>query len=446
MTLKLPQYGLEWKYELFDVVPSWTVEPDIAAARAIALRHLPVIASSYEIRFFSAGAFNKLYLIYPLNADEGTVESFIMRVALPVDPYFKTANEVATLQFVQKNTSIPVPRIIAFDPSSDNELGFEWILMSKLPGVPLKSLWGSPALVWEERVQLTKTLAGYVKQLMSFKFPLMGSLYPSSRQEVDRVAWLKDFSSKTRFVPLLDDTRFAIGPVVTNQFFYGDRVHLQPDRGPFETSLSYLTSLLHLHVASTTNRKIAASADDEYDEDDISELDDTISAYQSILSILPTFFPPEASGQETFSLYHDDLSSNNILVDPATHQITGIVDWECVSLQPAWHAARVPQLLEGPEVDDGSPIPAAAPPPDKAADEFHKDLRDKLEQMLLRGVFYEELGGKPEHGSRERLLENKVYQAELRPTAIRNWANEVQQGSNPFPTKTEGDLYFWPEN
>ncbi|KAI0247102.1 phosphotransferase enzyme family-domain-containing protein [Lactifluus subvellereus] len=446
MTLRHPQHGLEWKYELFDVVPSWTVEPDIAIARAIALRHLPVIASGYGIRFFSAGTFNKLYSLYPLDNDEGTVESFIMRISLPVDPYFKTASEVATLQFVRKNTSIPVPHVIAFDSSSDNELGFEWILMGKLPGVSLKSLWESQALVWEERVQITKTLAGYVKQLMSFKFPLMGSLYPSTRREVERVAWLKDVSSKTRFVPLLDDAEFSMGPVVTIPFFYGDRVHLQPDRGPFETSLSYLTSLLHLHVTSTTSRKIAASADDEYDEDDISELDDAIAAYQSILSILPSFFPPEASSQETFSLYHDDMSSNNILIDPATHRITGIVDWECVSLQPAWHVARVPQLLDGPEVDDGSPIPAAAPPPDKGADDFHKELRDRLEQMLLRGVFYEELGGKPEHGSRERLFENKMYQAEVRPTGVRNWANKVQQGSDPFPTKTEGNPYFWPEH
>ena len=49
-----------------------------------------------------------------------------MRVSLPVDPYFKTAGEVATLQFVKKNTSIPVPQIIPLDSSADNELmGFD---------------------------------------------------------------------------------------------------------------------------------------------------------------------------------------------------------------------------------------------------------------------------------------------------------------------------------
>jgi hypothetical protein len=369
-----------------------------------------------------------------------------MRVSLPVDPYFKTANEVATLQFVRKYTSIPVPQVIAFDASTDNELGFEWILMSKIQGVALKSLWESPALVWEERVQIAKTLAGYVGQLASFKFPLMGGLYPSRRIEFEKISWLKDPSSETRFIPLPDDAEFAQGPLVTIPFFYGDRVHLRDDRGPFEASSKYLSSLLNLHVASTTSRKVAASADDEYDEDDISELEDAIAAYESLLSVLPTFFPPDTGDTETFSLYHDDMSSNNILIDPTTHRITGIVDWECVSLQPSWKVSQVPQLMDGPEVGDGSPIPAAAPPPDEDADDFHKELRDRLEQMLLRRIFNGELGGKPEHRSRERLFENKIYQAEVRPIVVRSWANRVKQGSDPFPIKTEVDLYFWPEH
>jgi hypothetical protein len=230
------------------------------------------------------------YLLHPLSDAGGALESFIMRVSLPVDPYFKTASEVATLQFVRKNTSIPIPRAITFDSSADNELGFEWILMTKLPGVPLKSLWESPNLVWDSRVQITKTLAGYVKQLRSFKFPLMGNLYPSGRTRVRASLLAQGSFVKTRFVPLSDDPKFAIGPVSTLPFFYGDRVRLQNTRGAFETSSSYLTSLLHLHISSTTNRKIAASTDDEYDEDDISEFEDMIAAYESLLSVLPGFF------------------------------------------------------------------------------------------------------------------------------------------------------------
>jgi hypothetical protein len=62
--------------------------------------------------------------------------------------------------------------------------------------------------------------------------------------------------------------------------------------------------------------------------------------------------------------------------------------------------------------------------PDEDAGEFHRELWDQLEQMLLQRIFYE-FRGKPEHGSRERLFENKVYQGEA---------------------KAEGDAYFWPKN
>ena len=446
MSFKPPQHGLEWTYEHFDIIPTWTVEPDMAVAKAIALRHLPVTTSSYEIRSFSAGAFNKLFSLHPPDDDSSTLESFIMRVSLPVDPYFKTASEVATLQFVRKNTSIPVPRVIAFDSSADNELGFEWILMTKLPGVALKSLWESPELVWESRVRLTRSLAGYAKQLTSYKFPLMGNLYPSNRPEFERIAWLKHHSAETRFIPLPDDPEFAIGPVTTIPFFYGDRLGLHNSRGAFETSSSYLSSLLHLHISSTTNRKIAASANDECDEEDISEFEDAISAYESLLSVLPIIFPPEAGDPETFSLFHDDISTNNVLIDPTTHCITGIVDWECVSLQLSWDVVRVPQLLEGPEVDDGSPIPDIAPSPEEGADEFHTELRERHEQMLLRRIFYDEMGAEPRHGSRERLFENKMQQVDFRPIAVRNWAKGVLQGADPFLAKMEGDPYFWPEN
>lgn len=64
-----------------------------------------------------------------------------MRVSLPVDPHNETMSEVSTIDFVRQNTDIPVPGIIAFDASNDNEVGFEWILMELMPGRPLAMRW-----------------------------------------------------------------------------------------------------------------------------------------------------------------------------------------------------------------------------------------------------------------------------------------------------------------
>ena len=67
---------------------------------------------------------------------------YVFRVTLPVEPFYKTASEMVTLSYIRKHTSVPVPRIIACSSTADNELGFEWSLMDKIPDVSLKGVWG----------------------------------------------------------------------------------------------------------------------------------------------------------------------------------------------------------------------------------------------------------------------------------------------------------------
>lgn len=112
---------------------------------------------------------------------------------------------------------------------------------------------------------------------------------------------------------------------------------------------------------------------------------------------------------------------------------------------------RVPKFLEGPGVlrfYGYSQIPDTPPPPEPGADVVRKEQREALEQMLLQHIFYDETEGNSNHRSRGRLFENKINQVDLRPTLIRNWANEVLQGENPFPKEGEGlnISHFWPES
>ena len=92
-------------------------------------------------RLLAKGAFNKVHTI--VTSDIGGVESrlpYVFRVALPVELFYKTASEVATLSYIRELTSIPVPRIIAHSSTAENELGFELVLMEKVPGVSLGSV------------------------------------------------------------------------------------------------------------------------------------------------------------------------------------------------------------------------------------------------------------------------------------------------------------------
>ena len=101
-----PEDGLLLKYGLCDVILNWTVEPDAAVADATALHHsqlpLPSRVTTRITRSYSfplSGALNKLFLSPPVdNVTIMALESFMMRVSLPIDPYFRTASEVAVIR------------------------------------------------------------------------------------------------------------------------------------------------------------------------------------------------------------------------------------------------------------------------------------------------------------------------------------------------------------
>ena len=192
------QRGLAWVQKAFDVIPIWTVEPDISVVMATAQPHLPR-GTPYTVSPFAAGAFNKLFLLSPDETDRN-LPSFILRVALPVDPYLKTASEVATLSYLSNHTSIPVPKVIAYDASAENDLGFEWILMTRLPGVPLKELWSTALLTSEERVRITEQMSGYIRQMQVVHFNRTGSLYqtPYPREVQHHQKRTKVHSSRVR--------------------------------------------------------------------------------------------------------------------------------------------------------------------------------------------------------------------------------------------------------
>ncbi len=77
-----------------------------------------------------------------------------MRVTLPVYPHHKMGDEVATLSWLRRNTTVPVPNIVTFDDSNNNEIGFEWILMELMPGSQAYQKWRT--MLMEQKVAITK--------------------------------------------------------------------------------------------------------------------------------------------------------------------------------------------------------------------------------------------------------------------------------------------------
>jgi hypothetical protein len=79
-----------------------------------------------------------------------------------------------------------------------------------------------------------------------------------------------------------------------------------------------------------------------------------IEALNELQTISAELFP---SRPRDFALYHHDLSLANILVDPTTYEITGIVDWECVGTRPHWEDTYPPFLIADGSESEGEVEP-----------------------------------------------------------------------------------------
>ena len=244
------------------------------------------------------------------------------RISLPVDPRYKTLSEVATLDFVRQNTETPVPMVSAFDASNDNDLGFEWMLMEMMPGVPLADVWWTTSRSAKQK--LVKDVALFTAQPFRKKFNFLGNLYHAH----ERSDGLFDGNASVKESLC---TGFFVGRIVLMTFFWADHVNQVVQRGPFRSSQEWLSARLLFNRNDVENTLEGLDS-----ESDLEDANETSQNIQKLSSLLPSFFPTDP-GQvlEVSALRHDDLSDRNILVDQDGN-LTAVLDWECVSALPLW--------------------------------------------------------------------------------------------------------------
>jgi aminoglycoside phosphotransferase (APT) family kinase protein len=164
--------GLQSVKEGFDLMPQWTIEPNLESMKYMIEEDRQSQGQEVVVSSLAncKGLLNKIY-----NVQVGSQTS-IMRVSLPVDPQYKTLSQVATVGWMRRFTSLPVPKIISYHANRDNLLGFEWILMEKMPGRPLEDAWKS--MHFSAKEQLVRNLAAYSSCLFKNQLRGIGNNYP----------------------------------------------------------------------------------------------------------------------------------------------------------------------------------------------------------------------------------------------------------------------------
>ena len=373
-----------------------------------------------SVDLLARGSFNQAYNITTENVATRTRKEYVFRVSLPVWPYYKIESDVATTEFVRLTTSIPVPVIYAFDSNPNNTLGFEWMLMEKVKGMPLGDVWG--IMDFDAKQSLTRIIASWMAELSQFKFSKIGSIFMRYRGS---------------------QMEFYIGPLIHERLHEGDRLLYDINRGPFQsiqhlydaildTSDRYFNDLkdngrhareesepteLHIYKdASQPDSEDAilarADADDQSNEaqngflpNTLSTLPEELQCYKALLPDLCALLPP--SKPLITMLTHPDLLQANIFVDSAGAPIA-LIDWERARLEPLALVDVLPKYLDCNGESDAFYAPykttltrkeyfSNVVNPERLAkvktrgESAYKELMGRLQRTRLRAVYREEL-------------------------------------------------------
>ncbi|PVH68702.1 hypothetical protein DL98DRAFT_564620 [Cadophora sp. DSE1049] len=255
--------------------------------------------------------------------------------------HLTTASEVAVLQLVRSQTTVPVPRVLAWNSNPSNPVEAEYIVMEKAPGIQLFQKWDD--LDDDSRLSLIKQLTELEHQLASIPFPASGHLY------------FMESILKNKHI-LLDSSvdptsQYGIGPSCDRSWDM-DQSRLNPslsrnlDLGPWKSVAAYGRALadreifrLRTQLSTPPDRLHYANIEDDMALlQKAADLIDRLESYPSL----------EQNSRPT--LWHIDLHMGNIFVsETEPSKIVSLIDWQSISVSPLFIQARWPIFLEPPD-------------------------------------------------------------------------------------------------
>lgn len=141
---------------------------------------------------------------------------------------------------------------------------------------------------------------------------------------------------------------------------------------------------------------------------------DGLALLAQYMDVAPYLVPPPTDESATSNvLWHPDLHLDNMFVDPDTHEITRIVDWQSACVAPLFYQSGVPRMFRHPgPVREGWGVPNRPENFDSLSEDEQKKVDQDLESETI----------------------HKYYEAQVYKRAPRHWA-VLQQRTFPVIRK-----------
>ena len=235
----------------------------------------------------------------------------------------RMSSEVATMQYLSAHTSIPVPRIIHHSVEVDsNGIGSPYIIMTKVEGIALSSIWDD--MEDSKREIVLRQVVDILLELASQRFDKVGMLFRQENHTDPKNAWY--------IVPY-------IGP---------------PDDTTLHSLSKTFTSVIDYWLAYA-NTQLKTIYDTRFgDKTKIYEYAHT----WFLRSLIPALYDPSLDNAG-FPLCPGDFHSQNIMIIDAdtSPRISAVIDWEFSCSHGTSSFAQYPLfIVDHPTWEDDHPL------------------------------------------------------------------------------------------
>ncbi|KAF1948118.1 hypothetical protein CC80DRAFT_486569 [Byssothecium circinans] len=256
-----------------------------------------------------------LHIVRRLDFHDGT--SWVARLQLhkaTAESCQRLLQEVHTIQVIRERSAIPVPEIIAYEPSYDNTVGVAFMIMEFIPAdTAMDAFGGWPVhrgkIPLRFKDQFYAAMARIQVEMASVRFPRIGS------------------------VVKLSDGTYSVGPI-------------PGVGGPFDSAADFFE-------AWAKGTKFPYSESFIRERTPSAVVGEILESIKDFPSKLLNFAQHHRFQEGPFPIIHTDLYTSNILVDSDYH-IRSVIDWENAIVAP-WEMVEfikdlsiVPPVMDGP--------------------------------------------------------------------------------------------------